>query len=359
MMKEAPFNETSDDLTESSSRSTGGWDETSDSTEKWSTGVDAPSPSQRNRRVVAAVAIVSLLAAIATIVVISIDGNASDNMMYCDISQMEPTSDNMMYCDMSQMEPMGLSLFSMAPANMSMTDDMMAMDSMMLSCAAEGRDPAVYMKVSSEKVTMDSGATQTIWHGAMMGESMGFATLVQTIDGTVAGTFTTEDAAYSVMTDPNGTMQMKMTPWADFPDGAAANATTTASNSTTDIEIAAESFVPPMVMNGTVLSKDLDTVRTVVTAGHSGRRLLRSRQLQTSTVRVLLIVTDAARCEYAGLQAGCAETTSTPFDARVPLLQDEMNRAMQSVGVPAEIQIVNVVYLQEGLVGGPDEDTLE
>jgi len=335
--------------------------ETFDSTEN-DQGADAPDPTEiesaketapptRSKKVTYAIIGGSLLAVVAIIVgvVVATTGGGGETV------SSTVDSDNMMSCNMSQMETMGLSLFSMSPAEMNMTDDMMTMDSMMLDCVAEGQEPAVYMKMSSEQVTMDSGATQTIWNGAMMGGPIGFATVIQNMDGTMAGTFTTEEASYSMMTDPNGDMQMKMTLWADFPNGSAANETN--NTGATDSGLVAESSGPPMGMSGT---RVIDKVRSVITGLTGGRRLGHTRKLQDNTVRILLIVTNAAMCEYAGSQAGCDFSSNRgAFDSRVPLLQAEMNNAMQGVQVPSAVQIVDVVYLSEGFRGGADVETLD
>ena len=326
--------------------------ETFDSTmEEHALDTDSAASPKRSKKVTYAIIGVSLLAVVAIVVGAVVGTRSGSND-----KSTETNSDNVMSCDMEQMEPIAGQLFSMGPATMSITDDMMTMDSMMLNCVAEDEEPAVFMKMSSEIVTMASGATQITWHGAMV-DSLGVATVVQSSDGTMSATFTTEDAAYSVMTDPNGVMQMKMTLWADFPNEEDAMASNT--TSPTDAEIVAESFAVPFVMNGTVESEDKDVARIAVT-GPGGRFLRHSRELQTSNVRVLLIVTNAAYCEFANLPAGCAFTASNvaPIEARIPLLQAEANDAMQAVGVSnVAIQIVSIVYVT--FDSGPDEATLD
>ena len=118
-----------------------------------------PSRSKCNKKrtIIIAVGLLLAIAAIVVGVVVATTGGDNKNA---------ETTDNVISCEMSQMESSG-ELVSMAPANIDMTNDMMTMDSMTLNCVAEGQDAAVYSKMSSKKVTMDSGATQTIWHGAM------------------------------------------------------------------------------------------------------------------------------------------------------------------------------------------------
>jgi hypothetical protein len=318
--------------------------------------ITTPSCSKCNKKrtIIIAVGLLLAIAAIVVGVVIAttgVDKNAGA----------PETTDNVISCEMSQMESSGEELVSMAPANIDVANDMMTMDSMTFNCVAQGQDAAVYSKMSSKKVTMDSGATQTIWHGAMTtGNRLGFATLLRSNDGTMSGTFTTEDAAFSVMTDPNGNLQMKMTPWTNFPNGSAIEESASSSNTTVDTGMAMESSVVPFVLNGTMVSEEVDTVRTALT-GPSRRSLRHSRKLQANTARVLLLVTNGAMCQYAGLQSGCEFTsdTSAPFGARVPLLEAEMNSAMQGVGVDAAIQIVQVMYLTAGFEGAPDQATLD
>ena len=259
----------------------------------------------------------------------------------------------------NQMEWMGP--YSMAPATIGVAGDMMLMDSMTLDCRGDEPVAVVYKAMSTEQVTMDSGATQTTWRGIMKG-GLGFATMMQTSDGSMTGTFSTQDAAYSVMTDLNGNSQMKMTRWVDFaPEGDEHEATRRTTTGTRFLsEPTAVLQAPPMTMAGNMVSKKVRDIRPNLKG--PSRRFLGSthRALQISSVRVLLIVTNAAMCEYVGLAAGCdASSSSTPFADRVPLLQDEMISAMQGVGVNAEIQIVDVIYLAPGYDVVPDDFVLD
>lgn len=257
---------------------------------------------------------------------------------------------NYMSCDSSKASDMAG--FSMMPMNsIDMTDDMMTkMDSMHLQCMG---DDEVYRKMKSEMRTMEDGETETVWVG--VNDRMGFATLVQTPDG-MAGSFTTSTATYSLMQAPDGTMQMKTILWADLPDeGDSKEETLTmALNDTTSMERMTPPAPPNKVINTVVDEVDSPT------ANGPSRFLRQSRQLQTSNIRVLLLVTNRAMCENAGLRAGCTLTsfTRTAFSLRVPILVSQTNTAMQGVRVDAQIEIVDTIFLSSSYDPDPDSATL-
>lgn len=295
---------------------------------------------------------------ITAVVVGAVVGTSSKGSSDKGESTTTTTVSNVMTCDMTQMQPK--EGFQMAPVDMDTTHDMMTMDSMTLDCAQDGQDPAVYMKMSSKSVTMDSGATQTVWHGAMVDGGLGFATMVQAPDGTMSGSFTTDYAAFSVMTAEDGTSQMKMTLWADFPEEAE-TASSNSTDVTADVDFVVDTTVTPVTMIGSVASTDTDVARKEL-YGPGGRFLRQSRNLQTtSVIRVLVVVTNRAICEFSGLRSGCAlsNRTRTAFDGKIPVLQEQTNSAMQGVGVDARIEIADVIYLAPGYDGGPDVTTLD
>lgn len=76
---------------------------------------------------------------------------------------------------------------------------------------------------------------------------------------------------------------------------------------------------------------------------------------------LLIIVTNRAMCEHAGLSVGCEanDANKAAIQGELPVLASQTNSAMQSVGVAAEIRIVRTIYLQPGYDGRPNRETLE
>jgi hypothetical protein len=259
--------------------------------------------------------------------------------------------------------------FSIMPmASMNITNDMMTMDSLEIKCTGA---ETVFQKIKSESRTMENGDTETVWFGTMMekggGPKMAFATMVQSPDGLLAGSFTTDSATFSLMRAPDGTMQMKTSFWSDLAEEGV---------------IVDESFLPAVVVNATkmileainipttlvgkVKSEIVDEISSVLTLTGSTRflrELSSHRALQTqtaSTIRVLFIVTHRAQCENAGLSDGCTTTSDTQgaFSRRVPILVAQTSQAMQGVDVSAQIEAVGTIFLQAGFDVNADGDAL-
>ena len=297
---------------------------------------------------------------------------------------------NMVECDMSTMH--SVDIYSVASAIMAMDDgdDLNYMTSMGLACVDDNEAPATYVKTQSFSREMGSGAIETVWQGAMESDRLGFATLMRGSNGTWTGSFTTEVAAYSVTTMPNGTTQVKKTMWQDFADVAGIiassnassqsnNTAATASTSETEtdeamisaeanLSVEASFFLPGY--GGRLLTSSASDQATdhpeLVPVPRYRNRNLRGGQLsrslqQTSVADVLVLVTNAAMCQTAGMAAGCEfnEANSAPMQQRIALLQEQTNNAMQGVGAAAGISVVSVTYYAAGYEGNPDQATLD
>jgi hypothetical protein len=267
-------------------------------------------------------------------------------------------SQSTMSCDSSKLTAMeGFSIMPMASMNIS--NDMMTMDSLEMKCMGA---ETVFQKITTESRTMENGDTETVWFGAMMEKGqMAFATMVQSPDGLLAGSFITDSATFSLMQAPDGTMQMKTILWSDLAEEGV---------------VIEDDSVPPVVQNiptmileavnipttlvGKVTSEIVDDVGSILSGS---TRFLREshRELQTSsTIRVLFIVTHRAQCENAGLSNGCTTTDATraAFSRRVPILVAQTNRAMQGVDVSAQIEAAATIYLAPGFDVDADGDAL-
>ena len=232
-------------------------------------------------------------------------------------------------------------------------------------------DAAVYTKTYATRRTMTSNHTKVVWHGVIAEAGrFGFATLVRGVTGHVVGTLTTEVATYDLVTLPDGNLHVRSTMWKNHKHGMG-------------IEKAQE--------NRQVLSEMADNVTAMSVVhsfrpDHSGtatksmgegaamlqnsnRKLLRDgsgvgeRGLQgTTVVDILVIVTNRAMCEYAGLKSGCesSDKNRAPINNMIPVLQAQTTAAMQSVGAPVKMRIVQVVHLAaNGFDAIPDTTALK
>ena len=230
----------------------------------------------------------------------------------------------------------------------------------------ETSDAAVYTKTKATTRTMDSGAEEVVWHGAIAETGrVGFATLVRDATGDIVGTFTTELATYELIKMPDGNLHVRAIYWKDIKESV-------------DGEEDDGSFLPKIASSGTttgmtsVASFRPDHSGTVTSSAgeggtrklYSNRKLLRSggeRNLQGNVmIDVLVLVTNRAMCEFAGLSYGCElnDSNAAPINQRIPVLQAETNNAMQGVGVAVEVRIVQVVHLAPDFDGRPTGDTL-
>ena len=77
-------------------------------------------------------------------------------------------------------------------------------------------------------------------------------------------------------------------------------------------------------------------------------------------VDILVVVTNRAMCEYAGLDAGCPLTDENraPMESALAIAQEQTNDAMSSVGIPVETRIVGFSFLEGTFDGKPNTDTL-
>jgi len=197
--------------------------------------------------------------------------------------------------------------------------------------------------------------------GTMTGtDRVGFATLVRVANGDVAGHFSTETTTYSLLKIPDGTLQLRANYWNDIQEETEEERGSSASNDLPSVHLLdAEVFVKPDNSGETTTSKGDGTA----IEGQGGRLLRTDRQLAGNPVVVdlLVLITNRAMCEYAGLSAGCAfsVTNRGPIETRIPLLQSETNSAMQEVGADAEIRVVDIIYLGYDYDGDVSAATLE
>jgi len=239
--------------------------------------------------------------------------------------------------------------------------DLLNMPSFTLREKNEGSEAnsAVYTKIKATTRMMNSGHQETIWEGVIMDKGhVGFATLVRRANGKISGTFSADEAAYSLTNLADGTLQVRKSLWRDAlesgdPDDeseedehiplAALKAVEK------DSEIEAAVFVKPDI-SGSVRTSIGEGFAAVVNPNNNRElRGGKGRSLQSKPViDVLVLITNRAMCESAGRKYGCqaTETNREPLESKIPLLQSQSTNAIQSVGVSAEIRIVGVIHLE-------------
>lgn len=292
-------------------------------------------------------------------------------------------------CNMTTaMETMG-GFFSML-AGMNMDEDnMMEMPSMAFNCMNETEEPATYFKtkasVQESSFFGDGDNKETVWVGAMKegggaGAPIGFATLVRSATGFFTGSFTTKVASYSVMTTADGTMTVRKTMWADFDLGSALPSPSFVDGifdgNDEDDEANFTSGVSMMNLtmegeNRRLSSSSMDVVgngqkqlpKVEPFAGlRGGAAAAAPRELQTTVIDILVLVTNPAYCHNAWLEAGCEPS----YDVREPMWQQLKlhehitNEAMQNVGVTSVgVRIVDAIFLAPGYDRQVNSNTLD
>jgi len=237
--------------------------------------------------------------------------------------------------------------------------DLLNMPSFILREKNEGNETnsAAYTKTKATTRTMNSGHHETIWEGVIMDKGhVGFATLVRRANGKISGTFSTDEAAYSLTNLADGTVQVRKSLWQDAlesgdPDESEEDehiplAALKAVEKDSEIEAAV--FVKPDI-SGSVKTSIGEGFAAVGPNNNSKLRGGKGRSLQSGPViDVLVLITNRAMCESAGQKYGCqaTETNREPLESKIPLLQSQSTNAIQSVGVSAEIRIVGVIHLE-------------
>lgn len=234
----------------------------------------------------------------------------------------------------------------------------------------EESDSAVFTKTKATVCQMGNGSKEVVWEGAIMESGrVGFATLVRGVNGDIAGSFSTEAATYSLITMPDGSVQVRAQLWkdADLDDledegndeDLAKREPAAPSSSKSESKLSPMMFVH---FDNSGITKTFWGNSTLIEGPKHMLRTGGNRNLQGNhRIDVLVIVTNRAMCEYAGLPYGCALTASNtaPIEQRLRVVQSETNQAMQGVGVNAEIRIIGLVHLTADFDGGADGYSLD
>lgn len=225
----------------------------------------------------------------------------------------------------------------------------------------DDNNAAAFTKIKATKRIMDSVSEEIVWEGTITeSDRVGFATLVRIANGDVAGHFSTETTTYSLLNVPDGTLQIRAENWADFPEEEEEEGSSASLDLPSIDAFTAEVSVEPDTSGETTTSKGKGTA----IEGPNGRMLRtgdgRKLPHALEVIDVLVLITNRAMCEYAGLSYGCAYSDSirSPIESRLSLLQSETNSAMQGVGANVKIRIVGIKFLGDDFDGYANSGTL-
>ena len=223
---------------------------------------------------------------------------------------------------------------------------------------------SVYIKtVSTEREV--PGGIEVVWKGVLADSNrFGMASLIQTSDG-IAGTFSTETSAFTLMKTHDGNLELKETYWKD--DLAGSSFEDDQIDPTEfDLGDAAfeETLFSSMVVEIPKVQSSTTSIGDGVDLAIGQNRILREphRSLQSLTnIDVLVVVTNRAMCESAKLAYGCELTIENraPIEGMLKVVEEQTNSAMQDVGVATSVTFVRIVYLSADFDGRPSGASLQ
>jgi len=220
----------------------------------------------------------------------------------------------------------------------------------------------VYTKTESITRKGAQGGIEVVWKGSISDRGrIGFATLIQSSTGRLAGVLDTETSAFTLATMPNGILQLREAFWEDAKDSESIEFDGDAGD--LDGRTNVEELVSVMVAenpSGEVLT----TSRGAGVELSGPTRMLRGedRNLQSWTnVDVLVLITNRAACESAGLSFGCEMTGENvaPIQSLLKVAEEQTNTAMQAVGIRASVTFVKFSFLAPSYDGYPNQAALE
>lgn len=226
-------------------------------------------------------------------------------------------------------------------------------------------DRVVFKKTHSTIRTLKNGKIEVTWHGGIIDNGrIGFATILLTGNGDLVATFSTQSSVFELDTLPNGILRVKATLWKDVVDGEGIEPGGAKLASTPRMANARFNFVGSFDpdQSGSVTTS---SVNGVVAKENSKRGNVFERSAAINTiVDILILVTNRAMCEVAGLANNCVYNTKNaqPIRNKISLAILQTNTAMLTVEIPVSMRIVRIVHLSsdfETTQVNPGEDVLE
>lgn len=217
-----------------------------------------------------------------------------------------------------------------------------------------------FTKIKSKRTVRDNGNIEIDWSGAVEG-SFGEATIRMGPTGTLTGSFSTKEASYELVGVPSELYEVRKTRWDAFPEEKDDDST---DNEAPAPDVDESVFASIENTAATVLSPDNSgsveiSIGTVLSLQPLERRsLLRKERkaAENTQVDLLIVVTNAGMCQYAGFSSGECENNDAnraSIETRIPQLITQTNAAFQGVGSTVEIRHVSTVYMD------PSYDYLE
>jgi hypothetical protein len=242
---------------------------------------------------------------------------------------------------------------SIATASISVeSDDLFNMSSIAWRSSGE-RTGTVFTKIRSSLTKRDGGSEDVVWRGALL-DRVGFCTLYRSSAGTWSGSLTTDSHVYSLFTSSNKEVVVRAVAWKDIPDEAEPEEEDQGSQADpeeepleTNIELSASSIVTFANVGESVESEG-----SAAAIFSANRRLdehqnLRNLQIGCPVVDVLVVVTNQAMCEYAGLSAGCPDIPANrrPIEQQMPVLESQTNEAMRDTSACCQVRIARMIVM--------------
>jgi Metallo-peptidase family M12 len=241
-----------------------------------------------------------------------------------------------------------------------------------LSTFESGNYSTFFTKVKSIRRVVEKGRW-IVWFGTSLERNACmdcFALLMLFVDddgtSSLHGTVSTPSTVYAIVSLPDNSIVLRATNVSDFPDDSLPVNNKTYTTVASFVAISSSMAVLTDALSAKpypIISSDesIGSASSILT--HSDdtsqrRSLFRridQRRLQNSTLflDILIIVTNLAMCEYAGLKDGCDPTESNklPILQKISLLQEEFNFAISSVGiVNVQLRVVGVRILPSALL---------
>jgi Metallo-peptidase family M12B Reprolysin-like len=211
---------------------------------------------------------------------------------------------------------------------------------------------------------------EVMWHGMMKGMNRtGFCTLLESSDGKIiAAAMSTETAAYEIIYSSQQLgPQIRWTSWGDFPpddddddddnnDNRHMNEIVEDTTKENTMSLLRSKKVDENFMeqhfqrNGewvvaSTANSDEDSFDRYSSKRDPPRQLQSKIVVADPVIDILVLITDKARCEYAGFTTSRCSANEKSILDRIPIMEAETNAAMSNSKVNATIRIVGTVLL--------------
>jgi hypothetical protein len=217
---------------------------------------------------------------------------------------------------------------------------------------------AEYTKIKSIRRIYEDNTVEVLWEGIILDrDRVGSATFLQLSNtGALGGTFTTEENGYTLLKfASSGKFHLRAlslsflndTEETDKIDSTNINKDGSSTNPIAD-KVTVEKVIPYQKI------KEEDISDGPASGAIQGRQRRLTHQQQQhrnlqvfSTVDVLVLITNRAMCEAAGLSIGCANSdlNRVAMNILVGIAQNNVLSSMTNGGIPVRVRFVSTEYL--------------